>query len=182
MLLANPAKSYWQLLIEGKLSMNEQRRTKIYFDSRRCLGCHSCEFACAVEHSQSKDPMRAHLEEEKPVPRRNVRLVEGSCLTVACRQCEPSPCVEACIAGAMIREEGEVRCDTDKCVGCWMCVMVCPFDAVRPGELYTIKCDMCPDRDEFACVVACPTRALFPASPGEFREYIQNKQKAGVSS
>ena len=152
-------------------------QVKIYFDSRRCLGCHSCEFACAVEHSRSKDYSKAHLEEETPVPRRRVALVEGSCLTVACRHCEPAPCVEACIAGAMNKYDGEVRCDTDKCVGCWMCVMVCPFGAVAPGRIYTVKCDMCPDREDFACVTACPTKALFAATPGEFREYVEKKRQ-----
>jgi carbon-monoxide dehydrogenase iron sulfur subunit len=153
---------------------------KIYFDSRKCLGCHSCEFACAVEHSAGKDPARAHLGAEVPVPRRNVRLVEGTCLTVACRECDPAPCAAACIAGAMERAEGTVRCDTDKCIGCWMCVMVCPFDAVRPGKLYTIKCDMCPDRkgESYACVVGCPTGALFAASPEEFRKFLAKKAEA----
>ena len=150
---------------------------KVYFDSRKCLGCHSCEFYCAVEHSKSKDASKAHLESETPIPRRNVRLVGDMCLTLACRHCEPAPCVEACIAGAMNKEAGEVKCNTDKCTGCWMCVMVCPFGAVKPGELYTIKCDMCPDREEdFACVVACPTGALFTATVEEFKQYAKAKR------
>jgi len=157
---------------------------KVYFDSRKCLGCHSCEFACAVEHSESKDPSKAHLEEETPIPRRNVKLVEGICLTVTCRHCEPAPCVEACISGAMEKHEGEVRCNTDKCIGCWMCVMVCPFDAVSPGKIYTIKCDMCPDMENsYACVDACPTGALFAATPEEFAKMSKKKKeikKVGV--
>ncbi|MDH7498903.1 MAG: 4Fe-4S dicluster domain-containing protein [candidate division NC10 bacterium] len=152
---------------------------KIYFESRKCLGCHSCEFACAVEHSSSKDPLRAHLEKETPVPRRNVKQVEGMCLTLSCRHCDPAPCVEACIAGAMERSGGEVRCHTEKCIGCWMCVMVCPFDAVRPGKIYTIKCDMCPDRDgDYACVKACPVGALFAATPDEFERRLREKEVA----
>jgi carbon-monoxide dehydrogenase iron sulfur subunit len=156
---------------------------KVYFDSRKCLGCHSCVFACAVEHSRTKDPRRAHLEEKLPVARRSLHLVEGACLTVACRQCDPAPCMEACIAGAMKREAGDVRCDTEQCIGCWMCVMACPFDAVKPGEVFTIKCDMCPDQKEVrVCVEACPTGALFLATPEEFKERSKKKKtsKAGV--
>jgi len=152
---------------------------KIYFDSKRCLGCHSCEFACAVEHSESKSAAQALLEDTRPVPRRYVRLVEGMCLTVACRHCDPAPCTEACMAGAMTKDlvTGEVTSNPDKCVGCWMCVMVCPFGAVRPGEIYTIKCDMCPDRDgTVACVEACPTGALFPATPEEFERILKAKR------
>jgi carbon-monoxide dehydrogenase iron sulfur subunit len=152
---------------------------KIYFDRRKCLGCHSCEFVCAVEHSRSKDPLWAHLEEETPIPRRNVRLVEGMCLTLSCRHCEPAPCVEACIAGAMQKSEGEVRCDTQRCIGCWMCVMVCPFGAAKPGRIYAIKCDMCSDRKglSYACVEGCPSGALFVASEEEFAKILKENRE-----
>ena len=153
---------------------------KIYFDSSRCLGCHSCHIACAVEHSKTKVLCEAILEDDTPIPRRNVQLVAGSCLTVACRHCDPAPCVEACISGAMRKDDvtGEVTCDTDKCVACWMCVMICPFDAVHPGKIYTIKCDMCPDmEDAYACVTACPTGALFVASPEEFEQILQSRRE-----
>jgi len=162
---------------------------KVYFDSRKCLGCRACEFACAVEHSVSKDPRQAIREPVRPIPRRDVQLVEGMCLTVACRHCDPAPCVEACIAGAMTKdpERGQVNCNTDKCVGCWMCVMVCPFDAVRPGKTYMIKCDMCPDRkDDRACLVACPTQALFEADAAELKRLMQQRKprarKVGLRS
>ena len=152
---------------------------KVYFDSEKCLGCHSCEFACAVEHSVSKDPRKAHLEDETPAARRKVQLVEGMCLTVACRHCDPAPCVEACVIAAMTkdRQTGEVRCDTERCIGCWMCVMVCPFDAVRPGKVFTIKCDMCQDEESPVCVDACPTKALFEATTDEFRKICEAKQR-----
>ena len=83
------------------------------------------------------------------------------------------------MAGAMTKDlvSGEVTCNPDKCVGCWMCVMVCPFGAVRPGEIYTVKCDMCPDRDgAVACVEACPTGALFAATPEEFQKILKTKR------
>jgi carbon-monoxide dehydrogenase iron sulfur subunit len=152
---------------------------KVYFNSRKCLGCHSCSFACAVEHSRSKDPLRAHLETDKPVARRDVRDVAGMCLTVACRHCDPAPCAEACISGAMRRNGAEVVCDVDRCVGCWMCVMVCPFDAVQPGAIAALKCDMCQDRpDDYVCVTACPTGALFAADAEEFRERLREAEAA----
>lgn len=153
---------------------------KVYFDSQRCLGCHSCEFVCAVEHSKSKDPRKAHLEEDRPLPRRQVRLVERACLTVGCRHCDPAPCVEACMAGAMTKDPvtGEVTCNTQQCVACWMCVMVCPFGAVRPGQIFAIKCDMCAERGSPSCVEACPTGALFEASSEEFKEIRKARRAA----
>ena len=157
---------------------------KVYFDSQKCLGCHSCEFACAVEHSISKDPAKACLEEDRPLARRRVRLVEGACLTIGCRHCDPAPCAEACMAAAMLKDpaSGEVSCDTDACVACWMCVMVCPFGAVRPGTLFSIKCDMCEDREIPACVEACPTRALFEATAEEIVQTRRATKEAELTT
>ena len=135
----------------------------IRFDSKKCIGCHSCAFACAVEHSQSKDPLAAHLEDTKPINRRYVRLVKGKNRAVACVHCKKPACVEACEPGAMQKgDDGLVICDASKCTGCWECIEACPFDAVKPGNGSPIKCDMCPDReDSYACVEACPTGALY---------------------
>jgi len=57
-------------------------------------------------------------------------------------------------------------------------VMVCPFDAVSPGKIYIIKCDMCPDRENsYVCVEACPTGALFAATPEEFAKMSKKKKE-----
>ena len=153
---------------------------KVYFNSEKCLGCLSCEFLCAVEHSKSKNPHKAHLEPEGPVPRRKVRLVDGAYRTLACRHCGKAACVKACTAGAMVKDEntGEVSCITDKCDACWLCVKACPFGAVRAGSVYPIKCDMCPDRESPACVEGCPTGALYEATPEEFRKLTEARKAA----
>jgi anaerobic carbon-monoxide dehydrogenase iron sulfur subunit len=183
---------------------------KIFYDSSACLACKSCVFACAVEHSKSKSREHAPLESPLPASRIKVQAVGESAIPVSCRQCRPAPCVEACISGAMQVKDGEVLCDTGKCVGCWMCVMVCPFGAVRPGDapatpgtgrapdkasvltgpklmpghLVAVKCDLCPDREgSYACVEACPTRALFVSTPGEFGEFIRiRREKRGQTA
>jgi len=84
------------------------------------------------------------------------------------------------MAGAMQKdpETGTVKCNIDKCVGCWMCVMVCPFDAVQPGKLYTIKCDACEHLEgAYACVDACPTMALFAVESNEFKEIMRARRE-----
>jgi carbon-monoxide dehydrogenase iron sulfur subunit len=152
-------------------SMDNNQMIKIYFNSEKCTGCHTCEFACAVEHSKTKDPLYAHLEPHTPVARRNIAPAGHTVLTIGCRHCEPAPCIDACITAALGRKDGYVTLDENKCVSCAMCVMVCPFDAVKPGTYATVKCDMCPDRDDFACVSGCPTKALFSMTEEEFSDY-----------
>jgi len=79
--------------------------------------------------------------------------------------------MHACIAGAIHRTEQQaVFTDTDKCIGCWTCVMVCPYGVIgrhlEQGTAY--RCDRCPDRAEPACVSACPTKALVYLSTEQF--------------
>ena len=39
----------------------------------KCLGCKSCELACAVEHSESRDLVTAIAESPAPRPRVSVQ-------------------------------------------------------------------------------------------------------------
>jgi len=68
------------------------------------------------------------------------------------------------MSGALQRDAktGLVHHDAEKCVGCWMCVMVCPFGGVRalPERKVVVKCDLCEGEETPACVAACPTQAL----------------------
>jgi carbon-monoxide dehydrogenase iron sulfur subunit len=155
---------------------------RIFCDLRRCLACGACELACAVEHSSSKDLFQAVLEGEAPVRRREVQPAPWGNLSLACHHCESAPCIDACITGAMHREEGVVLVDQERCVGCWMCVMACPFGAITPSKLkVALKCDLCPEREgkegreRYACVAACPTEALFAGEFAEFRKLLEEE-------
>lgn len=68
------------------------------------------------------------------------------------------------MTGAMARDPktGAVLCDTQRCVGCWMCIMVCPVGAIRrgAGEQIASKCDLCLGEELPACVANCPNEAL----------------------
>jgi carbon-monoxide dehydrogenase iron sulfur subunit len=142
---------------------------RIYADEKFCIGCRLCEVHCFVSHSRSKHIIKAHREERGTVQSRV--MVEQSGVTsfaLQCRHCEDAPCLEACMTGAMQRdpETGAVICDEDKCVGCWMCVMVCPLGAVSPGQAgekkAASKCDLCGMEWEGQppCVANCPNEAL----------------------
>lgn len=132
--------------------------------SERCVGCKSCELACAVAHSQSKQLFATIFEPELPHKRVFVETDGEVVMPLQCRQCSDTPCVQACMAGAVRvdSDTGLVQVKTEKCVGCWMCVMVCPFGAITEGSTHqVVKCDRCRELAyEPACVSACPTKAL----------------------
>jgi len=146
---------------------------KIYCDIKKCLGCGSCEIACALEHSKSKKINEAISERPTPIKRRKAQFIADSvAISTGCHHCEDAPCVTACMSAAMSKDKktGQTKHDKDKCVGCWMCIMTCPFGALsrQKEEKIVLKCDLCPDRDTPACVEACPTGALFMGTLKEF--------------
>ena len=137
---------------------------QLYYDVEKCLGCRSCEIACAVAHSISRDLFKALKEEALSLPRKKVSGASGKNYPVSCRHCKDPKCADACMAKALVydKEKGQVIHDESRCVGCWMCVMVCPYGAIRPNKKTKIplRCDKCKDKDEPACVAACPTGAI----------------------
>ena len=148
---------------------------KIFCDIRKCVACKTCELACAVEHSVSKDLRESLKELSLPRKRRRISASCDKTLSVGCQHCAEAPCVAACMSGAMSKDSsGATLHAKEKCVGCWMCIMVCPFGAIerRIEERIAVKCDLCPDREDFACVAACPTGALFAGTVDEFEKKI----------
>ena len=164
-----------------KVSANikNEKALKIFCDIRKCVACKTCELACAVEHSKDKELLKAIKETPLPKKRRHVSDSFGKTLSVGCQHCKEAACVAACMSGALYKDkDGTTKQDKDKCVGCWMCIMVCPFGAIdrRIEEHVAVKCDLCPDRDDYACVAACPTGALFAGTIDEFEKRIREKR------
>jgi anaerobic carbon-monoxide dehydrogenase iron sulfur subunit len=137
---------------------------EIFVKNDLCTGCQSCKLACAVEHSKGKNLFAAINETIKPKSRLYVEWVQGNIkVPILCRHCEDAPCVKACISGAITRtDHGTVITNADKCIGCWTCVMVCPYGVIGRDAYYgkAYRCDRCPDIQTPACVSACPTGAL----------------------
>lgn len=139
---------------------------KIYVKEEYCMGCRLCEIHCLVAHSKSKKIIKAYKEEfPRVLPRLIVEEKGPISFALQCRHCEEAPCIEACLTGAMRRDKksGAVTCDEDRCVGCWMCIMVCPFGVILRDERekkVATKCDLCPDEDIPVCVAKCPNEAL----------------------
>lgn len=131
---------------------------QIYANPDLCTGCRLCSTACAIAKLGVATPHKGAI-----IIRQN--LFERYEFQSLCRHCDPAPCMDACMVGCIQRDPatGTVTLDTDRCVGCWMCIMVCPYDAIRRDRerQVAIKCDRCYQRPQGpVCVAACPTEAL----------------------
>lgn len=158
----------------------------VFVNPERCIGCRQCEFACAVEHSRSRDSFQAIFEE--PPPRSRIHVEGGTSLNSSfpnkCRHCAPAPCQQTCPTAAIYRdpETDFVLIKAAKCIACAMCAIVCPFDVLTfhtqangaAARVVATKCDGCVDRVRRgsvpACVEACKVDALVF---GELNELVK---------
>ena len=95
----------------------------------------------------------------------------GLSAVVPCTQCSKAPCVEICPVGAnaFVPETGANVINPETCIGCQMCMMVCPFGAVlkieKQGQRVIIKCDLC--NGDPQCVKFCEPGAIRYEEPQE---------------
>lgn len=135
---------------------------RVVVNEKWCLGCHLCEYNCAFSNSGMKDMVKA-LKGRDIFPR--IRVEDGGDITfaVSCRHCKDAICVKSCISGALSKKDGVVTLDKSKCVGCYTCILVCPYGAItNDGEGAVQKCELCLSTTAGtpACVAGCPNRAL----------------------
>ncbi|MDR2829433.1 MAG: 4Fe-4S dicluster domain-containing protein [Methanobrevibacter sp.] len=115
---------------------------KITLKSDLCDGSLDCEHICAGLYGTS---------------RISIKEVDSKHYHILCQQCETAPCVLICPTDAMKRD----KINSDDCIGCGLCVMVCPFGAVHMYDRKASKCDRCKGIDEEpGCIRSCSKRAL----------------------
>jgi formate dehydrogenase iron-sulfur subunit len=137
---------------------------RFVFDATVCIGCHSCEVACAEQNDLPVE-----------VSWRRVGEVEGGShpttsrfhLSIACNHCVEPACLQGCPTGAYEKLwNGIVEHHADDCIGCAYCTWNCPYSVpvMDPVRKIATKCDMCSPRIDAglapACVNACPTHAI----------------------
>jgi len=127
-------------------------------DIEKCVGCHMCEVACSLKNTGRVQPSRSRIK----VISYEKRGVYHNYIPMVCQQCTTPLCVEACPTNALSRdtETGAIVVDDDACVGCRVCIMVCPIGGVSidPATDVAYKCDLCGGDPE--CVKYCYYEAL----------------------
>jgi len=145
---------------------------RVYINEDVCMGCGLCRVYCCTEHSESKDIIKAYKKESpRPLPRIRVERKGALSFSVQCRHCDEPWCVYSCLTGAMRRdpESGLVTSDPEKCIGCWTCLLACPYGSLTMdvASKIVLKCDLCQGREIPACVTNCPNEALILYSDEE---------------
>ncbi len=183
--------------IPGRARAENQRHPKEFFgvlvDTTRCIGCRTCEIACATAHDNPVPDVRndGALEKHRTTSPTQFTVVnryktEKGVVFVKrqCMHCWQPACAAACLTNAMLKTKvGPVIWRGNKCMGCRFCMVSCPFDV--PKFEYNSwnprirKCDMCWDRlkegKRPACVEACPTDALMFGKKKDLMEIARTR-------
>lgn len=96
-------------------------------DLTRCIGCAACVAACKQENATPNGIYwcNVYQKEVGVYPNASLRV-----LPMSCQHCENAPCVTTCPTGASYkRKDGIVLVDSEKCIGCRVCISACPYGA-----------------------------------------------------
>lgn len=152
----------------------------IKVDESKCTGCGTCAAVCSLSHGMKKGKCIVDLLPKALVFLGNKN--QNNSIDI-CRHCETPVCVNACVANALYidADTGVVGINREKCVGCWSCVMECPFNALRISSS-AAKCDGCIDWDKPLCASFCPEGAIRAERSPERSSAVKRRQRAALSN
>ena len=118
----------------------------------KCTGCHLCQLICSYTKTGKFDLNKARIS--------IIERDEEGFTQMICRNCHEAPCMDACPAGTIVRrqKDGFIVLNDQKCVGCNMCIMVCPFNAIDSLNHKNYKCDTCEGLEK--CALICDQDAI----------------------
>lgn len=154
---------------------NPQDAPGILVDTNRCVGCRTCEEACAEANGLPEIDWDIEISPDRKTSPTQWTVIQSAkngeeiYVKKQCMHCISPACASACPTAAMHKTpEGAVVWDEDKCMGCRFCMISCPFDIPKFEYNKAIpnieKCKMCFDRlkegEEPACTENCPEEAI----------------------
>ena len=157
----------------------------ILYDSSKCSACKGCQVQCKQWNMMPSSLTKNDYEftgsyQSMSDLNGDTRLmiefreteaaagnVEWAFSRRACFHCTNPTCMDACPVGAISKlENGTVKLDSSKCVGCKYCTAACPFSVPKYRVNFGVsnKCTLCDDRTakdlKPACVKTCPAGAM----------------------
>lgn len=151
-------------MMPALLPLEDGEQYRFTFAMDVCVGCHSCEVACAEQNGRPVGGAWRRVGELEGGAFPSTRRYS---LSIACNHCLEPTCLSGCPTKAYEKlGNGLVVHHADDCVGCKYCMWNCPYEVPVFDEAHKVvsKCDLCRPRLEQgqspACVLACPTRAI----------------------
>ncbi len=146
------------------LPLDAGEQYRFGFNMNACIGCHSCEVACAETNGLPAGTVWRRVGElegsDHPVTKRFH-------LSMSCNHCIEPACLQGCPTNAYLKlDNGVVIQHPEDCIGCQYCTWNCPYSVpvFQPDRRIVTKCDLCQPRLEVglapACVQSCPTEAI----------------------
>jgi menaquinone reductase, iron-sulfur cluster-binding subunit len=110
-------------------------------DQDKCVACQACTIACRFENNtpaassdQARQGRAIRWNDVFPIPVNPIEEtgeypnVKSRYLSRPCMHCDNPPCVKVCPVQATFKdEEGIVRQNYSRCIGCRFCTVACPF-------------------------------------------------------
>lgn len=130
-------------------------------DPEKCDGCNKCVEACEeINHESSIF----------------LHKMDSGYHAIVCQQCINPSCIKGCFRDAIYREDGVVKIDQDRCIGCRLCMLMCPIGSITYTEEQMLKCQQqCMENGEDtpACVSACEAGCLEIVNVKDFANGLQ---------
>ena len=130
-------------------------KNMLFIDADKCNGCRVCEIYCSFNKTKTCNPTMSRVSVIK-------WETEGINTPVLCMQCDEAPCMSVCPVSAISKnlEYATVVIDRKVCIGCKLCMMICPFGAISVDSIEgkVVKCDLC--EGDPMCAKMCSTGAI----------------------
>ncbi|HWQ83472.1 MAG TPA: 4Fe-4S dicluster domain-containing protein, partial [Anaerolineales bacterium] len=110
-------------------------RWGMVIDLDKCFACQSCTAACRMENNtpvagpDQTELGRAVLwNEVLPFIEGEYPHVVATLIPRPCQHCDNPPCTKVCpVQATFINAEGIVEVNYQRCIGCRMCTVGCPY-------------------------------------------------------